>query len=747
MHTNLQVLSGKRQAKVILSLLCLLLTIKAFATDYYVAPGGNDTNNTGRSLGSPYATIQKASNVAVAGDVVHVRAGVYREMVDLKANRVTYQPYNGEAVTINGTDVMRTWTRTAGSTYQTTMDWNVDARWGTNQVFADGKMIEFARWPDQTSDDIIMPTNAKADAVTASGNLFTITDAAFNEPAGRWVGAQIWVNLARLDLDGQGWTGTVVANSGNTITVDFRSPPRLGYQPWCVGEGTEYFLFNPTPAAVNATGGVDALLGPGEWWKNGNTLYVKTRNGAAPSANGTGQNVIEAKRRHFAFWGSTTRSDYTIKGFRLFACAITTDKDAFYNRGIVEAAHDITLDGLNVEYPSHQTDMSGNWQDQHYTWSGMVVSGRNNTIRNCTIRYSATSALSVQGFGVKVLNNQIQDANYMCSNSGALNTGFVCKDADIGYNKIWNTTMMAINFKYSQNSNPAVRYAYRIHHNEIFNFLRRTWDSGAIDMVGSDLQWIRIDHNLIYNTFDDAKYGGRRHAIYLDYGAGSNELLIRATVDHNVVYDVNNALLINPGVEVNVFYNTFLVHPPVPGGRTAAGALEIVLNSANRGRNIKVLNNILSESPVLYYATGSNLLDIRNNIGNAAGPVLSTLFVDAANRDYQLKPTATAAIDRGISVPPYDENVQGLPDLGLQLHPSPASDWVKINLSDFAQEKAVSVRLMDMSGTEFLAQEVPVAGRAEKEVRLSIGRLPQGLFLVRVQGSKVGKTTKLMIVR
>jgi len=214
------------------------------------------------------------------------------------------------------------------------MDWNVEARWGTNQLFADGKMIELARWPDQTATDIIMPTNAKADAVTASGNNFIITDAAFNEPAGRWVGAQVWVNLARLDLDGQGWTGTVVANSGNTITVNFGGPPRLGYQAWSVGEGTEYFLFNPTPAAVNATGGVDAMLGAGEWWKNGNTLYVKTRNGAAPSANGMGSNVIEAKKRHFAFWGSTTRSGYTIKDFRLFACAITTDKDATYNRGI-----------------------------------------------------------------------------------------------------------------------------------------------------------------------------------------------------------------------------------------------------------------------------------------------------------------------------------------------------------------------------------------------------------------------------
>ena len=772
MYTPLTLFFKKSLAKALLLLLCSLLTVDAFAVDYYVALTGSNSNN-GRSVAAPFATLQKAADGAQAGDVVHVRAGVYREMVDLKADGVTYQPYNGEAVTINGADLMLAWTRTAGTTYQTTMDWDVEAKWGTNQVFADGKMIELARWPDQTSNDIVMPTNAKADGVTASGNNFIITDAAFNEPAGRWVGAEVWVNLARLDLDGQGWTGgKVVATSGNTITVDFKGAPRLGYQAWSVGEGTEYFLFNPTPAGVNATGGVDALLGAGEWWKNGNTLYVKTRNGAAPSATGTGANVIEAKRRHFAFWASTTRAGYTIKDFRLFGCAITTDKDATYNRGIVEAAHDLTLSGLNVLSPSHQTDMSGNWQDQHYTWSGIVLSGRNNTIRNCAIRYSATSALSVQGFGAKVLNNQIQDANYMVSNSGAMNTGFICQDADIGYNKIWNTTMIAINIRYSQNSNPAVRDKYRIHHNEIYDFLRRSWDSGAIDMFGQDLQWIRIDHNRIYNTLDDAKYGGRRHGIYFDYGqlvAGGGEGKIRATVDHNVVYEVDNAMLINPGVEVSVFNNTFLTHAPVPG-HTARGGFAITFDGNNKGRDVKVYNNIFSDPIVINPRNAANVMDARNNITNAAGAVLATLFVNAAGGDYRLKPTATAAIDKGISVAPYDDsNVQGLPDLGafelnspvsgplsslaeqsasagLTLHPNPAREWVSLDLSTFAAEKAVWVRLVDMSGREVLAQRVLLSASAAGTVRLPIGQLRAGVYSVRAQGSNVSKTAKLVIL-
>ena len=157
------------------------------------------------------------------------------------------------------------------------------------------------------------------------------------------------------------------------MQVDFGNP-RIGEMPWGLGPDAEYFVFDPLPGAVNLAGGVDALLAPGEWWKDGSTLYVKTRTGAAPANAATAaSNLIEAKSRHFAFWPQAgNHSGYTIKGFHLFACAITTDKNAatnqkvVANRIIVEDARDIVLEGLVVKYPSHQTDMSGNWQDQHY---------------------------------------------------------------------------------------------------------------------------------------------------------------------------------------------------------------------------------------------------------------------------------------------------------------------------------------------------------------------------------------------
>jgi hypothetical protein len=46
-----------------------------FASTYYVAPNGADTNSGGSN--SPYATITRAQTAAAAGDTVYLRGGTY----------------------------------------------------------------------------------------------------------------------------------------------------------------------------------------------------------------------------------------------------------------------------------------------------------------------------------------------------------------------------------------------------------------------------------------------------------------------------------------------------------------------------------------------------------------------------------------------------------------------------------------------------------------------------------------------
>jgi hypothetical protein len=133
----------------------LLLNSRAMARNYYVATNGAD-GNLG-TLDQPFQTIQKAASVVVAGDTVHVREGTYRETVTparsgTQMAPITFQPYNGESVTISGADLIpaSAWTLSGGSIWQATVSWDLGE--GNNQVFLDGKMMIEARWPNTTLD-------------------------------------------------------------------------------------------------------------------------------------------------------------------------------------------------------------------------------------------------------------------------------------------------------------------------------------------------------------------------------------------------------------------------------------------------------------------------------------------------------------------------------------------------------------------------------------------------------------------
>ena len=94
-------------------LLCIALAVWwspcALAHDYYVSTDGSDANPG--TIDQPFLTIQKAASAMVAGDATYVRAGTYRETITpgrsgTSMAPITFQPYNGESVTVNGADLI-----------------------------------------------------------------------------------------------------------------------------------------------------------------------------------------------------------------------------------------------------------------------------------------------------------------------------------------------------------------------------------------------------------------------------------------------------------------------------------------------------------------------------------------------------------------------------------------------------------------------------------------------------------------
>ena len=81
-------------------------------TNYYVSPNGNDSNNG--SLNSPWKTIQRAANIATAGDTVYVRGGTYNETIKITRSgssgvgqRIIFKNYPSElpVVDVSGKSV------------------------------------------------------------------------------------------------------------------------------------------------------------------------------------------------------------------------------------------------------------------------------------------------------------------------------------------------------------------------------------------------------------------------------------------------------------------------------------------------------------------------------------------------------------------------------------------------------------------------------------------------------------------
>ncbi len=98
-------------------LLCIAaagLAAAAGAAEFFVAKDGNDANDG--SARAPWLTIQRAADVARAGDVVTIHGGVYREWVKpANAGRagapIVYQAAKGESVVVTGADPVTGWTR------------------------------------------------------------------------------------------------------------------------------------------------------------------------------------------------------------------------------------------------------------------------------------------------------------------------------------------------------------------------------------------------------------------------------------------------------------------------------------------------------------------------------------------------------------------------------------------------------------------------------------------------------------
>ena len=119
-------------------------------TTYYVATTGSDSAN-GTSTSTPFATLQKAADVAGAGDTVLVRGGTYQQIVEISksgtsGNEITFDAYPGsgtrETVILDGKMQLPPGNWVDGSTDRTPYGQKLGFIW-TPMVRISGSYIQF----------------------------------------------------------------------------------------------------------------------------------------------------------------------------------------------------------------------------------------------------------------------------------------------------------------------------------------------------------------------------------------------------------------------------------------------------------------------------------------------------------------------------------------------------------------------------------------------------------------------------
>lgn len=598
------------------------------SSSFFVSPNGNDQANG--TLEAPFRTIQRAATLAGPGDTVWVMPGTYRETVRPKFSGdaglpIVFRTYGKGNVILSGCDPVTGWKSLGNGVYSAPLVKTFTEDFQSEMIFQNGKPLELKRWPFNRRS-IANPTDAVVEkAVDAGGDQIELfPNPKWSGPDGLWNGAKVWVNLSHLGTnwgqDGQAQTGTVVSTNKErgSITVsgiDKRSWADGKYnpdQPWGIGPGTEFFLFDPN-ASRTASLSPAQFLEKGEWWWDQvqKTVFVRLAHGAADG--------IESRKRSYAF-DLSDRHDIVIDGFDLQATTVTTDLECATRTNSVASAHRIALRNLKGQFLTHFTDHSGQFQTQWLQKSGIRLSGTDNVLENCSFRNISGPAVCVIGRRNRVLGNTIVNGNYSVSEAGCIETGrpyeggVISEDHEIGYNTILDSPQQGINFRAIRNSDAKRPGVARIHHNLIQRVMTRTYDSAAFDQYGTDGNGLRLDHNVVLDMV-----GSLRIGIYLDFGKGY-------LIDHNAFWNVDRPIQCNwtdPKVAANIqlLNNTALgVEGPnlLPGiyngvGETSPGTT--------------VHDNLVS----LKVAMGKDVVESRNSIVSGAD------FVNPGQADFRLR--------------------------------------------------------------------------------------------------------------
>ncbi|WP_164743424.1 LamG-like jellyroll fold domain-containing protein [Microbacterium sulfonylureivorans] len=610
-------------ALVVATLALTPTSASAAGADYYVsATSGSDTN-AGSSTSAPFKTIQRAANVAVSGDTVHIMAGTYREKVTpansgTASDPITFKKYNDDEVIISGLEVVPStgWQLDAGNVYKHTVP-DSDPEMGLEnaQVFVGGVEMTLGRWPN--TGRAAWSAAPNVDFMTTEGDTWiegATTGAEIPGGDDAWTGG-IVTALARSGWGFYPWKITDYTQSNHRITLNGAGLDgnEYGWQlPTDMYPDDKEFVLMGARVAVDVEN---------EFYVDyaNDTLYLYAPGGGSPGSN------VEIKTRKWGF--DLGNANYIhIEGVKLRGAGIRAWD-----------SHDSVIDRVELDYPAvsrlHYTedvDLEGfaysGWRMS--TDSGVLLGGargknhfgHSNTLKNSTVKNATTTAaVTLGGTGHNVVNNEITDSAMGIWANGS--------DFLISYNTIARMQMNALHGYYHDTI---------VEHNDISSMLQDgQTDDGATHPYAMDMGNSVWRYNRIHDFSALA-------ALYADNAT------MNLGIHRNVVYDINGpwgAMVNGRSENVAMYHNTF-VNP----GQAGFNFWDLP------GYNVFGANNIAARSTFQTTMVGSTK---SHNLENT-----DPLFVNEGGHDLRLQSTSPA-IDAGMVLPGISDGYTGsAPDAG-----------------------------------------------------------------------------------
>ena len=616
--------------KTLLSLL-LALGVNSItqAELYTISINGNDANSG--SEANPFRTILHCAQLAKAGDTCQVRAGIYRETVK-PINKgtsnapITFKTYPNEKVLISGADVVSQFSDIGNGRYRANVNWDLGL--GKNQVFANGKMLWEARFPNANSD-VMSALNGRISNPRKNGNTWTFSDAGI--PAN--------LEQAQLTiLPGPEWvaeTGIVTSSGHNELSFQ-----ALYGQL----KDTYYNLRNGNPYTIWGHGVL--LDDVGEFFHSGNAIEVMVD----PATH-----IIEAKKRNYAF-ELDGLSHINIEGFHIFAATITTGKaepspETLSLYPNTAEAHHININDVHFRYVSHftyiqpGTEASGPgvflaW-NKGMTNSGVMLFGSNHTLTNSTIAYSAGNGIALAGSNHLIENNIVHDVDYSVTDGAALLAGF--------YN-IHSTGHTVRNNTFYQAARSILTHRdvknLKILNNELYNAGVVASDLGITYTYKTDGAGTEIAGNRIHGNSREGDFIG----IYLDNSSSG------INIHHNTVWDVSKAIQLNMPSPNNTVANNTLI------GNDFSVSSWVPPNLSNVDiSGTSLMNNILVGDRTVYGKQQQLNFAESNNLSSS---VQAVGFVNSDSANFSLT-ESSPAIDAGRVITGITGEFDGAaPDIG-----------------------------------------------------------------------------------